>query len=43
MRYTVGSANVLSTSVEDALKTMALVEAANESGARGAQPIPTFF
>jgi predicted dehydrogenase len=39
-RYAAGEDDVLLTSVEDAVKTMALVEACYESSARGATPIP---
>lgn len=39
-RYVEGSASDLPTSVEDAARTMAVVEAAYESSAQGGQPIP---
>lgn len=39
-RFAEGSASVLPTSVEDAIRTMALVEAAYQSSAAGATPIP---
>ncbi|HEY7090967.1 MAG TPA: Gfo/Idh/MocA family oxidoreductase [Tepidisphaeraceae bacterium] len=38
-RYVEGSDTTLATSVEDAIKTMAVVEAAYESSAKGATPI----
>lgn len=41
MRYVEGSSKTLPTSVEDAYKTMALVEAAHRSSDRGATKIPT--
>lgn len=40
MRYAEGSSRRLPTAVEDALRTMALVEAAYQSSAGGATPIP---
>ena len=40
MRYVEGSSKELPTSVDDAYKTMAVVEAAYESSAHGATPIP---
>ena len=40
MRYVEGSADVLPTSVDDAIKTMALMEAAYTSSESGATPIP---
>jgi predicted dehydrogenase len=39
-RFVAGEDKVLVTSVEDAIRTMALVEACYESSARGATPIP---
>ncbi len=39
-RFVAGEDEVLLTSVEDAIKTMALVEACYESSARGGTPIP---
>ncbi len=39
-RFVAGEDDVLVTSVEDAIKTMALVEACYESSLRGATPIP---
>ena len=40
MRFANGETDALPTRVEDAFKTMAAVEAAYESSARGATPIP---
>lgn len=40
MRFAEGSETILPTSVEDAYRTMAVVEAAYESSAHGATPIP---
>lgn len=40
MRFADGETTVLPTRVEDAIRTMATVEAAYESSARGATPIP---
>lgn len=40
MRFMEGSSSVLPTSVDDAYRTMAVVEAAYESSAHGATPIP---
>jgi predicted dehydrogenase len=40
MRYMEGSSKVLPTSVDDAIKTMAFVEAAYQSSQSGATPIP---
>jgi predicted dehydrogenase len=39
-RYVAGEDTVLLTSVEDAIRTMALVDACYESSARGATPVP---
>jgi predicted dehydrogenase len=41
MRFASGETDTLATAVDDAMKTMAVVEAAYESSARGATPIPT--
>jgi predicted dehydrogenase len=41
MRFTEGSSNVLPTSVDDAFKTMAVVEAAYQSSSAGGTPIPS--
>ena len=40
MRYANGETNALPTSVEDAIQTMATVEAAYDSSARGGTPLP---
>lgn len=40
MRFAEGSCNTLPTSVEDAYRTMAVVEAAYRSSAQGATPVP---
>jgi predicted dehydrogenase len=41
MRFVEGSTDVLPTSVDDAYRTMATVEAAYRANARGGEPIPT--
>jgi predicted dehydrogenase len=41
-RFACGEASDLPTGVDDALRTMAVVEAAYESSARGATPLPSF-
>jgi predicted dehydrogenase len=40
-RFVAGEDSKLVSSVEDAIRTMALVEACYESSARGATPIPS--
>lgn len=42
MRYAEGTDATLPTSVEDVIQTMAVVEAAYESSAKGGQPLPRF-